>query len=730
MGLNNLSIEEKRAWYSAQIQRLRDRKIEETKKKLVQRGYLDEDDYNEFACPEGYDWEPPIREENGEFYGYTTWAKNYESMVDSFPPVVLAYNSMAGNYYKILTRFRTIREGKDWVTPDVYSQLAKYDIISGMGAENHFCGDVSIGFKLGWGGLLNKVREYAAINNDTEEKRTFYAAEETFLLATIRWIQRTSDEIRRQIEENDDPLERDNLEQMLAANEHITLEPPRTLREACQFFSWYNLAGRCFNRDGGGGQLDELLRPYYEHDIAGGLIDDEDAVFYIAGLLYSDTKYFQLGGPDKDGKDMVSRVSWLIFEAGDRLNTSLNLTVRVHKNLDQDFFRRGIELLLKHKQGWPRFSGDDSLVNGLVRRGLPKELATRRIAVGCHWMATPGVEYTRSDTIKINLAKCFEIAWQDMLVSETHYSTDCLWRYFENHVRKAMELIVLTNDKHLQRQRENAPELFLNLFCYGPIEKGDDASHRTLEYYNICVDGSGIAVAADSFAALEQRIERENRLRWCDVITALNTNYDCTNGAYMKALLHNAEKYGQWNSLGEKWAVRISKLFTDIVVNAPLGEEDYVNFIPGLFSWSQTILLGKSVGATPNGRNAGTPINHGANPFPSSIKNGAMTTMSEAIAAVQCGMGNTCPFQMELDPGFIGMHGGVEKIKALLETHLARGGTLINVNIVDKDKILAANENPELYPDLVVRVTGFTAYFISLSPEFRQLVVDRILKAN
>ena len=85
---------------------------------------------------------------------------------------------------------------------------------------------------------------------------------------------------------------------------------------------------------------------------------------------------------------------------------------------------------------------------------------------------------------------------------------------------------------------------------------------------------------------------------------------------------------------------------------------------------------------------------------------------------------------MELDPGFIGMHGGVEKIKALLETHLARGGTLINVNIVDKDKILAANENPELYPDLVVRVTGFTAYFISLSPEFRQLVVDRILKAN
>lgn len=216
------------------------------------------------------------------------------------------------------------------------------------------------------------------------------------------------------------------------------------------------------------------------------------------------------------------------------------------------------------------------------------------------------------------------------------------------------------------------------------------------------------------FAALEQRIERENRLRWCDVITALNTNYDCTNGAYMKALLHNAEKYGQWNSLGEKWAVRISKLFTDIVVNAPLGEEDYVNFIPGLFSWSQTILLGKSVGATPNGRNAGTPINHGANPFPSSIKNGAMTTMSEAIAAVQCGMGNTCPFQMELDPGFIGMHGGVEKIKALLETHLARGGTLINVNIVDKDKILAARKSRNYIPISLSEYWFYCVFYFSV----------------
>ena len=82
---------------------------------------------------------------------------------------------------------------------------------------------------------------------------------------------------------------------------------------------------------------------------------------------------------------------------------------------------------------------------------------------------------------------------------------------------------------------------------------------------------------------------------------------------------------------------------------------------------------------------------------------------------------------MELDPRITQAQGGIEKVMALLQTHLSRGGTLINVNIMDADKVRAAHQHPELYPDLVVRVTGFTAYFITLSPEFRQLVMDRIV---
>lgn len=101
---------------------------------------------------------------------------------------------------------------------------------------------------------------------------------------------------------------------------------------------------------------------------------------------------------------------------------------------------------------------------------------------------------------------------------------------------------------------------------------------------------------------------------------------------------------------------------------------------------------------------------------------------AKVIAKIQPGYGNTAPMQWELDPTFATTD-NIELIKSIITTHFDLGGTLINVNIMDKDKILDAHKNPSNYPDLVVRVTGFTAYFSMLSPQFRQLVVDRILES-
>ncbi len=101
--------------------------------------------------------------------------------------------------------------------------------------------------------------------------------------------------------------------------------------------------------------------------------------------------------------------------------------------------------------------------------------------------------------------------------------------------------------------------------------------------------------------------------------------------------------------------------------------------------------------------------------------------MAVAIAAVQPGYGNTAPMQIELDPAISKDEEGVDNIANLIGTHFDMGGTQINMNIMDAAKVLEAHKDPSKYPDLVVRVTGFSAYFASLSPEFRQLVVNRII---
>jgi len=140
--------------------------------------------------------------------------------------------------------------------------------------------------------------------------------------------------------------------------------------------------------------------------------------------------------------------------------------------------------------------------------------------------------------------------------------------------------------------------------------------------------------------------------------------------------------------------------------------------------------MGRAVGATPNGRLAGDPISHGANPDPGydGKSSGSPTSLSNAVVGVQCGYGNTIPLQLDMDPGLGDDEESRERVKALIVSHFDQDGTLINLNILNRDQILEAHEDPSRHPDLIVRVTGFSAYFASLSKEFRQLVVDRIVQ--
>ena len=563
------------------------------------------------------------------------------------------------------------------------------------------------------------MESYKAACSD-EEALQLYNAEIDVLRGICNWISRTINEIDRMESLETDPLRRDNLRKMKEANSWILGHPARTLREACQWIAWYNMAERTYCRAGAGCQLDQILRPYYEADKANGQTDDE-ARFIIACLLLSDPHYYQIGGPDRDGNDNTNPLSFLILEATHEMKVSTNITIRVFDGMDKRLFRRGLEILFEDKKAYPRFSGDKALVSGFMRNGYPAELARERIALGCNWMSLAGKEYTLNDLIKVNMAKVFEVAFSEY----TGSNTEKLYQLFVKHLQKAVDCLREGIDFHFKHQYKNAPELLLNLISYGPIEKGRDASHGGMDYYNIAIDGAGLATVADSFAALEEKVEREKKLTWDTCREVIKNNYEGPNGVRSHVIFSSASKYGYGGTCSDHWAKRISYDFTHIIADSRTPD-GYLT-IPGLFSWANTVPFGRTVGATPNGRYAGEPISHGANPNPGFRRDGAFTAMAKAIASVQPGYGNTAPFQLELNPMITDREQAIENVGAIIKTHFDLGGTLVNVNIIDADQIRAADKNPELFPDLIVRVTGFSAYFATLSPDFRKLVVDRIV---
>jgi len=664
-------------------------------------------------------FKPKSNHPSGGFFGPKSCGENFRLFLEAHPVYINPFSSLLGGYMAYFMAYRNPQWNPDFDFSHLQKEHQKYGIYPGIGATQHFCQDMAIGFKLGWGGLLEKIRRYRKINPEASD---FYDGLEQVVLGVQDWIQRHVKAARAMAEKEKNPTLRRNLKEMADMNERLITEPPRTFQEACQWTAWYQMIARMYNGSGSMGRIDVWLQPFYERDIAAGILTDEEAIFHLACLFLNDTQYYQLGGPNASGRDVTNKVSFLVLEAVHRLKAPTNIGIFVHEGLDPKLLRRGVEIILEDKMGFPKFLGGDALIEGFMRNGYPVELARERAYSGCHWFAIPGREYCLNDCVKINFAKVFEVAfWEMMNDPIVKPSIEELWRRFEDHLRRAIDIVREGLDFHMEHMHKVFPELVLDLLCYGPIEKGLDASHGGVEYYNLCLDGAAIGTVADSFAAIEQRIEKEKRLTWRELAEHLKNDFK--NAEEVRLMLRNIPRFGQGGTRADEWAVRIAKAFTRLVKEKPTPKG--YNIIPGLFSWASMISMGQTVGATPNGRHAGAPISQGANPEPGF--GGTPTSLAVAVASVQCGYGNTAPLQLDIDPILGKDEEGIEKIEALILGHLKMGGTMINMNIIDKEKILEAHKDPSKYPDLIVRVTGFSAYFASLSKSLRELVVNRIL---
>ncbi len=670
-----------------------------------------------------------VNHPSGGFFGPVAVGRTFRALLERHPVYIDPAASLAGATMVNFMSYRKPHWNPDMDFSHLHEAQHRYQIHSGIGATQHFCPDLAIGLELGWGGLLAKIGYYRELNAPEHDARTagadFYDGLTDVVLGMQDWIGRHAVAAREMAAAEPRPEVRRNLAEIAEMNEWLISHPPRTFREACQWLLWYLVAARMYNGSGAIGRLDVLLLPYYERDRAAGTLTNDEAAFHIACLLLRDTGYIQLGGPDATGRDVTNPVSYLILEAAHRMKIPANIGVCVGDTTDPGLLTRGVEIMFQDRLGVPKFLGVDRTVEGFARNGYPPELSRQRVYSGCHWLALPGIEYTMNDLVKINLAAVFQTALAEMLEVSREPGTAELWSRFADHLRRAVAVTAEGLDFHLRHMGDVFPELVLDLLCHGTIERGLDAAAGGVDYYNLCVDAAGLATVADSFAACAHWIEREGRLTWTQLKHYLESDWAGEDGERARRLMKRGPRFGHGGTIADEYAMHIARLFTDLVKEKPTPAG--YNMIPGLFSWASMIAMGKEIAATPNGRHAGDPISHGPNPDPGFRKDGAPTALAVAVAAVQPGYGNTAPLQLDLDPGLGRDDAGIAAVTALIRSHFALGGTQINLNVLDKAQILEAHRDPGKYPDLVVRVTGFSAYFASLSPEFRQLVVDRIV---
>jgi formate C-acetyltransferase len=421
--------------YQQRLEMLRTTKMEQTRQKQALLGAMDYDDQGQVLPPADLaeivevtsgsgitvrqpvlkSFKPISNHSSGGFFGPKTTGENFKRLLEAHPTYINPISSMCGVYMVSFMSARRPEWNPDFAYSHLHAEQVKYGIDHGIGGVQHFCPDITIGLKLGWGGLAEKICHYRQINPQACE---FYDGLEAVVAGIQDWIRRHARDAHRMANAQDDlhdritqpmdlkrgvgrsadfsPLRLDqatmkqtevcalktgrfsdspqlrmNLETMAGICDRIATDPPRTFREACQWLVFFQAAAKMYNGSGEWGQMDELLRPYYEQDTLAGNLTNEEAIFHLACLLLTETAYIQLGGPDAAGRDLASPVSLLILEAIHRLKIPANIAIRVGDGLSRGLFRRGIEILLQDKMGFPKFLGDGPVNEGFTQSSWP-----------------------------------------------------------------------------------------------------------------------------------------------------------------------------------------------------------------------------------------------------------------------------------------------------------------------------------------------------------------------
>ena len=631
---------------------------------------------------------------------------------------------------------------------------------SGMGLNpmGLFVADFEVILHRGARDIIDECRQHikdlSYFDEDCVRKKYFWQACITDLEALIKYANRYAELADSTADGEADPVRQQELRQMAEICRCVPEYPADSFREALQCF-WFLFLMMNPSSTAAAGRFDQYMYPYYKKDIESGKITDDEVLELLDILRLKDFQLnrvsgkilreknsgmakwhnWTLGGVTPDGDCAVNELTYLEFRAAMDVPTPHHtITLRVAENTPIETIVEGLKVV-KTGIGMPCFVGDKSYINFFLSRGVPIEKARNYSMAGC-------VDGYIANATRGQVAAMFIVTLVYDILLHNGY---CPWikdqvgiktgevtsfktfeEYKEGFYRQLKYLVEMAAKYFFARitlTRDLTPDFLRSIMTPGCLEEGKEVLSIHMKPYDALTVCSAVGVVnvADSLTAVKKLVYDEKKYTMEQLQTALEANWQGYED--MRQDFLKAPKYGNNEEEPDRMVAEVYDRYAEYLSSCDSACGD--KCVPNAISITAHQPGGKSVGATPDGRFAGEILADAAtSPAQGRDHVGPLAVFQSAMKVDQDKY-QAMLMNMKFSPTAMKSDEDLEKLAQMIKIYLTNGGKHIQFNVVTKETLLAARKEPQKHKDLIVRVAGYSAYYISLSDVMQREVLDR-----
>jgi formate C-acetyltransferase len=575
--------------------------------------------------------------------------------------------------------------------------------------------------------------------------------------AAIIFAERHAEVADKMATEAPDSARRTELEKIAATCRHVPARAPRDLWEAIQMY-WFVHLGTITELNGwdamSPGHLDQHLDPFYRKGLADGTLDRDFAkeliecfwikvnnqtappkvgVTALESGTYNDFTNINIGGLTRDGADGVNDVSYIMLEAIDEIHLlQPQANVQISHRTPNRFLKEACRVIRKG-YGYPSVFNTDEVILEQLRTGKTVEDARQGGCSGCIETGSFGKE-AYILTGYLNVPKILELALNngvDPLTGDRigpptgdpvrFKSFDELYQAFDRQLQYIVDLKIRVNNYIERMYATYAPAPFLSVVIRDCIAKGRDYYNAGPRYNTNYIQCCGIGTITDSLSAIKKHVFEKNQISMPQLLAALHDNFKEQEALRLR-LFNKTPFYGN----DEEFADSIMQRVYDSLFNVIDGKLNTKGSFYHLNMLSTTchIYFGKKLGASANGRLATMPISDGTSPSHGADRKGPTAVIKSLGKMDQIKSGGTLLNQRFL-PSVLEGEAGIENLTHLIRAYFKLNGHHIQFNIVDSKTLRKAQAVPDDYRDLLVRVAGYSDYFVDLDQHHQEEIIAR-----